>query len=115
MGPADVFDLLDTQNVGYLKLADFQQLFSKMDAMPDDQVQQLFAYADVDGSGTISVVELEDAWAFMVERIVEKEMVAMGVSPADIVVTVLLAILCLGALFTFIFLALQGWYGESSF
>merc|ERR1719247_3099336 len=51
----------------------------------------------------------------MVQVMVEQTMKSTGLSTMDIVFAIFTAILLLGSLFSFIFLALQGWYSNSSF
>eukprot|EP00929_Paragymnodinium_shiwhaense_P053242 TRINITY_DN26654_c0_g2_i1.p1 TRINITY_DN26654_c0_g2~~TRINITY_DN26654_c0_g2_i1.p1 ORF type:complete len:1617 (+),score=442.53 TRINITY_DN26654_c0_g2_i1:183-5033(+) len=113
----DIFNLLDEDRSGDLSLDEFRTLFSTADGggMSDDQIEQLFAYCDADGSGSVSAADLEEGWSFVVSRLVEKEMRNLGISNADIVVMVSFTVALLTVLFLFIFLALQGWYEENSF
>ena len=75
----------------------------------------MFAYCDVDGSGTVTLSELEDGWEFMLKTMVEQTMKSSGLSTIDIVMAIFSAIFLLGCLFSFIFLALKGWYSSSQF
>jgi len=112
----DIFNLLDKDQDGELSLEEFHKLFATADGtLTTEQIEQLFAYCDTDGSHSIQAAELEEGWSFVTGRIVEKEMANMGISMADIVVMVVLVVFALLTLFAFIFLAMQGWYAETSF
>merc|ERR1719252_205070 len=51
----------------------------------------------------------------MIKVMVEQSMKNTGLSTIDIAFAMLTAVILLGSLFSFIFLALQGWYSNSSF
>lgn len=85
------------------------------DTMSDRITEQLFAYCDTDGSQSISLLEMEDAWSYLMEKIIEESMTTLGSSTWDIIYAVTVSVLILLLLFGFIFLALQGWYTESAF
>lgn len=114
--PADIFDMIDTDGGGRLSLSEFKDLFKQMDSkISQHQIDKLFAYCDTDGSGFITLPEFEEAWDFMVRSLVEKAVCDMGFSPVDIIIGIVLACALLGLLLSFIFLAMQGYYNESSF
>jgi len=113
--PSDIFELIDQDGSGEISLAEFKAIFSKMKTpLSDSIVQKLFAFCDADGTGTIKLEEFEEGWSYMVNAIVEKSMWDQGLSTADIIISVFLACCMLGCLLAFIFLAMQGWYNETS-
>ena len=63
----------------------------------------------------MTLSELEDGWEFMLKTMVEQTMKSSGLSTIDIVMAIFSAIFLLGCLFSFIFLALKGWYSSSQF
>jgi len=112
----DIFQLLDTDQSGVLQRSEFKELFTSMgDKMPPQVIDQLFAYCDADGSGTITETELEEGWAYVSHKIVEERMAEFGTSWVDILIAIIYAVVTLCVLFAFIFLALQGWSSETSF
>lgn len=114
--PSAIFDLLDDDGNQLLTFEEFRRLFANVDdTMSEAQIEQLFAYCDVDGSGTITQTELEEAWDFMAAKIVDQEMASLGLTTVDIVIGLVLVVSTLVALFAFIFLALQGWHSEKAF
>ena len=84
-------------------------------SIPPSKQERLFAATDINGSGRVSEEEFAQGWADMVEAIVDESVAQAGLSPASIAALVAAALLCLGLVFTFIFLALSGWHTEQSF
>jgi hypothetical protein len=58
---------------------------------------------------------LEDGWEFMLKVMTEQSMKNTGLSTLDIIMAIFAAVFLLGCLFSFIFLALKGWYSHSQF
>merc|ERR1712056_121271 len=79
------------------------------------QMDQLFVYCDVDGSGAISEKELGESWEFLVATMMEAAAQNVGIGTTDIVFSCILICGTFALLLCFLFLALQGWYNESSF
>lgn len=101
---------------GCLTQDEFRALFSKADGkISEADFEQLFAFCDADGSGTVNAQELEDGWAFLCQRVVEREVAALGLSTTDIVFAVVSATLGVSLLFAFIFTAIAGWSSNNSF
>jgi hypothetical protein len=112
----DIFELLDSDKSGELSASEFRELFgSSRNKMPADLVEQLFAYCDADGNGVVTGDELEEGWSYVSRQLVERNMGEFGVSFADMVIAVVMSIISLLLLFVFIFLALQGWTGQTDF
>jgi len=112
---SDVFNLLDTDQSGVLSLDEFRQLFEALgDKLSPGEIDELFACCDLDGSQMVTQEELEDGWDCVMKNVVRKEMDELGASMTDIIIAIFITICLLIALFAFIFLALQGWTGETS-
>ena len=83
--------------------------------LTDNQKEQLFAFCDVDCSGTISEKEFVDGWERMVEVFLEHAADGVGLSTLQIVSVVLYLLIMLGLLIAFILLALSAWNSNSNF
>jgi hypothetical protein len=114
--PAVLFKILDKDESGDISIGEFKGLLRGLDlGITEPQMEQLFAYCDVDSSGGTSAKELEESWEFLVTTLMEAAAQGMGVSATDIALTCIMLATTLALLLAFIFLALQGWYNESSF
>eukprot|EP00931_Biecheleriopsis_adriatica_P032105 TRINITY_DN18762_c0_g1_i1.p1 TRINITY_DN18762_c0_g1~~TRINITY_DN18762_c0_g1_i1.p1 ORF type:complete len:1570 (-),score=301.84 TRINITY_DN18762_c0_g1_i1:81-4748(-) len=113
--PSDIFNLLDKDKSGTVSREEFRSLFENMDnKMSDTQIRKLLAYGDTDGSGRLTKQELEEAWSYIVDNLVNKALYDMGQSTTDMVLGIIAALALLVIGFAFIFLAMQGWYNDSS-
>merc|ERR1711871_1390462 len=114
--PADIFNLLNVNGDEFLDMEEFKNLFEKLDIpAPEGQIEQMFAFCDMDGSGTLTETEFVDGWEYLMEGILESAADGLGLSTIQIVAAVLTLMSYLAILFIFIFLALGGWYNEASF
>jgi len=114
--PGELFSVLDKNENGEVDLVEFRGLMQKLDiGIQPAQMEQLFAYCDVDASGSISEKEMTESWDFLVSTLMESAAQSSGVGTTDIIVTCCTLFVALVLLMCFIFLALQGWYNESSF
>ena len=115
--PLDLFNLLDEQETGVLSREDISKLFDRIEGlnMTSKQLDQLFAYCDTDGSGTLTAREFHEGWEFAVRQILEQAAESVGLSSTQIILAIVIMLLWLSLLFAFLFLASQGWYNDKTF
>lgn len=70
---------------------------------------------DLDGTGKVTADEFEGAWDSITEELIAESMRELGLSRASIGLTIAGVVVLTLILFAFIFLALSGWSGNSTF
>ena len=70
---------------------------------------------DLDGTGKVTADEFESAWDSITDELIAESMRELGVSKTTMGVTIAGVIVLIAILFAFIFLALSGWSGNTTF
>uniref|UniRef100_A0A7S2FLW4 EF-hand domain-containing protein n=1 Tax=Haptolina brevifila TaxID=156173 RepID=A0A7S2FLW4_9EUKA len=126
---ADIFALLketrdaeaeekDAGKVGddEIERADFRRLFSALDLdLTEGQLEGLFAVVDLSGNRKVSAQEFEGAWDLLQKEMVEAHVQKLGLSPAQIFISVSLVLVILIILLVFLLLIVSAWVGEDNF
>eukprot|EP00003_Mantamonas_plastica_P021566 TRINITY_DN3511_c0_g1_i2.p1 TRINITY_DN3511_c0_g1~~TRINITY_DN3511_c0_g1_i2.p1 ORF type:complete len:311 (+),score=136.77 TRINITY_DN3511_c0_g1_i2:343-1275(+) len=112
----DLFTMLNLDGDENLDFDEFCQLFDKLGFNVSDLKRaQMFAYADKDGSGEISVGEFEQAWSYLEEEMMDSALESMGISDSSIIFIVLSLVVMTVLVFVFLFLAMAVWSNGGSF
>merc|ERR1711990_97738 len=101
----DLFTLLEKNEDEQVEFSEFKGLMERLNlGISELQIEQLFAYCDVDASGFISEKELTESWEYLVSTLMEAAAETAGVGNTEIVLVCALIITWLVLLFAFIFL-----------
>ena len=97
-------------------LADFKNLFCALDlSLSQNELDRLFAMTDLNGSGFVTLHEFEGAWDSLIKEVVQKTVREMGLSPSQIVATVVLFVCLLILLLSFVLVTLNAYIGGDDF
>ena len=114
--PEDIFDSMNADGDDALNMTEFSDMFEKLElGITKQQQDRLFAYCDMDCSGTISREEFADGWEYIVEEMVQETLDQMGLGTSQIIIIVASTVLLLFMWFVFIFMIIGVWNETGGF
>ena len=107
---SQIFDLIDEDESNALTKAELHDLFVMMELnISDEQIENMFAYADADGSGEIELHEFKEAWGMIESQMLMTVIEQVGLTKSQILGAVIAVAATVVTLFAFIFLAIGAW------
>jgi len=109
-------EMINSSGDATVNMEEFKEFFNMLEVnLTEGQVDQLFAFCDLDCSGQISEQEFVNGYDKLVEAFLENAADAQGVSLAQIVLFVATLLTLLTLLIVFVLITLSAWNNESNF
>lgn len=113
---ADIFKAVDVDNSDGINMEELADYMKQMDIkMSPMRLERLFAYCDTDGSGSISQMEFEQGWEYIIDEMANDLLETVGLSANHQMVTILLLFTVALLVIGFLFLAIYSYNNEDSF